>query len=77
MGGGGWWIYGEDGSAEGMPTPNNLGDHSGRHFKEGSAVEAPAYGPPGNKEQGRRGWQTHTDGLGMELGSNLIFRVEN
>ena len=24
-----------------------------------------------------RGWQTHTDGLGMELGRNLIFRVEN
>ena len=36
--GGGWWIYGEEGSGEGTPTPNYLIDHTGRHFKEGGAV---------------------------------------
>ena len=43
VGGEGWRIDGQEGSGEGTPSPNCLGDHTGRHFKElGVALQAPA-----------------------------------
>ena len=51
-----------------MPIPNHLGDYTCRRFEEGVAIQTSAWGLPGiEKEQGGRRWQTHTDGVGMDL----------
>ena len=37
-------VGGKDGSMrrKGTPTPNRLGDHTGRHLEEGVAIQTPA-----------------------------------
>ena len=41
--------------SEGTPTPNRLGDYTGRHVEEGITIQTPAKGSSGiEKEHGRR-----------------------
>ena len=40
--GGGVVVDGKGMSGEGTPTSNRLGDYTGRHFKEGVALQTPA-----------------------------------
>ena len=42
VGGGMWWVDGKERSGEGTPTPNRLGDCTGRHLEEGAAIQTPA-----------------------------------
>ena len=62
-----WRIHGKGGRSEGTPAPNRLGDRTGSHFEEGVPHQEKA---PRFKLQLR---QTHTDGVGMELGYGLGF----
>ena len=35
-------VHGMENNGEGTPTPNRIGDYTGRHFAEGVALQAPA-----------------------------------
>lgn len=41
----------EEGGFERTPVANRLGDHTGHHFTDGVALQAPAQGSPGNKKE--------------------------
>ena len=46
----GWRVDDEEGGGEGTPFANRLGDHTGRHFAGGVALQVPTQGSSGGKE---------------------------
>lgn len=65
-------VDGEEEVDEGAPAANRLENHTGRHYVECVALQAPAQGLPGSKNEPREGAQRPTP-ITWELCLNAAY----